>query len=188
MTWNLWQKSQKIIKKISSIESKFDFRKMKQRDRVLKSGFIILFSLFVLSSCNSNVVYNENKSVDEKAWKAEDKVHYLVQIDDTTRKYKLALNVRNTTDYPYCNVYFFMNTILPDGSITKRDTIECNLAYPDGTWKGKGRSDLRDNRFWIAKNIEFAKKGEYVFELYQATTDSTLSGIVDVGLHIEYQD
>lgn len=148
--------------------------------------FMCLF--FVFCSCNSNVIYDENKSVDEKAWAAKDKVYYQVDIKNTAMKYKVALNVRNTTDYPYSNIYFFMNTILPDGTITKRDTIECYLAYPDGTWKGKGSSKVRDNRFWIAKNVEFKQQGRYVFELYQATTDTTLSGIVDVGLHIEYQD
>jgi gliding motility-associated lipoprotein GldH len=62
------------------------------------------------------------------------------------------------------------------------------LAYPDGTWKGKGSSKIRDNRFWIAKNIKFEQKGKYTFELRQATVDSTLKGICDVGLHLEYQD
>lgn len=154
----------------------------------MKLCFVIPFCLFIFVACNSNVVYDENKAVNEKAWSAKDKVYYEVEIKDTTKKYKVALNVRNTTDYPYGNVYFFMTTILPDGKITKRDTIECYLAYPDGTWKGKGRSDLRDNRFWIAKNVEFKQEGLYVFEIYQATTDTTLSGIADVGLHIEYQD
>lgn len=158
------------------------------RKKILKLCFVIPFCVFVFAACNSNVVYDKNKSVDEKAWSAKDKLFYEVEITDTTQQYKVALNVRNTTDYPYSNVYFFMTTILPDGKITKRDTIECYLAYPDGNWKGKGRSDLRDNRFWIAKNVEFKQKGKYVFEIYQATTDSTLSGIADVGLHIEYQD
>ena len=115
-------------------------------------------------------------------------ISYEVDITDTIKSYKLAINIRNTIEYPYSNIYFYMNTILPNGKVTKCDTIECYLAYPDGTWKGKGNSKIRDNRFWIAKNIKFEQKGKYTFELRQATIDSTLKGICDVGLHLEYQD
>ncbi len=146
-----------------------------------------IFSALVFCACNSDVVYNENKKVNERGWKAEDKLCFEFDVDDPAARYKLALNIRNTTDYPYSNVYFFLSTILPDGTVTRKDTIECVLAYPDGTWKGKGSSNVKDNRFWIAKDVSFKQKGRYVFELRQATTDTLLVGVRDVGLHIEYQ-
>ena len=46
--------------------------------------FVCLF--FVFCSCNSNVIYDENKSVDEKAWAAKDKVYYQVDIKNTAMK------------------------------------------------------------------------------------------------------
>ncbi len=149
--------------------------------------FAVVAGVFFVS-CNSNVVYDQNEEVDERGWQMGERLYYEVAIEDTLSKYKIALNVRNTTDYPYSNVYFFLNTILPDGKITKRDTIECYLAHPDGTWKGKGSSNVKDNRFWIAKNVVFKQKGTYIFEIYQATSDSSIVGLRDVGLHIEYQD
>ncbi len=164
------------------------FASLKRRFNSLTLCFVFAVLGLAASSCNSDVVYDENIAVNEHSWSAEQKLRYEVSINDTTKKYKLALNVRNTTEYPYSNVYFFMNTILPEGKITKRDTIECALAYSDGTWKGKGSSNVKDNRFWIAKNVEFSQSGTYIFEIYQATLDSSLVGIRDVGLHIEYQD
>ncbi|MEE0895804.1 MAG: hypothetical protein U0M28_07555, partial [Bacteroidales bacterium] len=71
------------------------------RNKILKLCFVIPFCVFVFAACNSNVVYDKNKSVDEKAWSAKDKLFYEVEITDTTQQYKVALNVRNTTDYPY---------------------------------------------------------------------------------------
>lgn len=162
--------------------------KFKQHSEGLKHCFLFLLFFCLFASCNSNVVYDENKTIDSKSWKADDKIFYEFDVKNTSSKYKMALNVRNTTDYPYNNIYFFMKTILPDGSITRTDTIECYLAYPDGTWKGKGSFNVKDNRFWIAKNVEFKQKGRYVFKIYQATSDSSLIGIRDIGLHIEYQD
>ncbi|MEE0889080.1 MAG: gliding motility lipoprotein GldH [Bacteroidales bacterium] len=156
--------------------------------KVIISQISILLVAILFSACNNNVVYDENKEVDQQAWKTTDKLYYEVDITDTIKDYKLAINIRNTIEYPYSNIFFYMNTILPNGKVTKCDTIECYLAYPDGTWKGKGSSKIRDNRFWIAKNIKFEQKGKYTFELRQATIDSTLKGICDVGLHLEYQD
>ena len=156
--------------------------------KVIISQISILLVAILFSACNNNVVYDENKEVNQQAWKTTDKLYYEVEITDTIKDYKLAINIRNTIEYPYSNIFFYMNTILPNGKVTKCDTIECYLAYPDGTWKGKGSSKIRDNRFWIAKNIKFEQKGKYTFELRQATIDSTLKGICDVGLHLEYQD
>ena len=156
--------------------------------KVIISQISILLVAILFSACNNNVVYDENKEVNQQAWKTIDKLYYEVDITDTIKDYKLAINIRNTIEYPYSNIFFYLNTILPNGKVTKCDTIECYLAYPDGTWKGKGSSKIRDNRFWIAKNIKFEQKGKYTFELRQATIDSTLKGICDVGLHLEYQD
>lgn len=156
--------------------------------KVIISKISILLVVILFSACNNNVVYDENKEVNQRAWKTTDKLYYEIDITDTIKSYKLAINIRNTIEYPYSNIYFYMNTILPNGKVTKCDTIECYLAYPDGTWKGKGNSKIRDNRFWIAKNVKFEQKGKYTFELRQATIDSTLKGICDVGLHLEYQD
>lgn len=154
----------------------------------IKHSVFLLFAFLLFVSCNKNVVYDQNQQVNQESWKTNDKLYYEVDIKDTTKVYKLAINIRNTIDYPYSNIYFYLNTILPNGKVTKKDTIECYLSYPDGTWKGKGNANLKDNRFWIAKNIKFEQSGKYIFELRQATTDTTLRGISDVGLHIEYQD
>ena len=156
--------------------------------KTIISRITILLIAISFTACNVNVVYDENKEVNQESWKTTDKLYYEIDIKDTLKTYKLAINIRNTVEYPYSNIYFYMNTILPDGKVTKRDTIECYLAYPDGTWKGKGNSRIKDNRFWIAKNVKFNQIGKYTFELRQATTDSLLKGISDVGLHLEYQD
>lgn len=156
--------------------------------KTIISRITILLIVISFTACNVNVVYDENKEVNQESWKTTDKLYYEIDIKDTLKTYKLAINIRNTVEYPYSNIYFYMNTILPDGKVTKRDTIECYLAYPDGTWKGKGNSRIKDNRFWIAKNVKFNQIGKYTFELRQATTDSLLKGISDVGLHLEYQD
>ncbi|MFA6199964.1 MAG: gliding motility lipoprotein GldH [Bacteroidales bacterium] len=147
-------------------------------------GFILLSFLF--TSCNPDVVYDENKKVNEKGWNMNDRVEFDVNIKDTLRLYDFAINLRNTIEYPNCNIFFFIKTTYPDGSITRCDTVECYLAYLDGPWTGKGSGRIKDNRFWFTKNVVFPQKGKYRFEIQQATRDTNLVGIANVGLHIEY--
>ncbi|MFA6367691.1 MAG: gliding motility lipoprotein GldH [Bacteroidales bacterium] len=149
-------------------------------------GFIILSTSIILASCNQNVVYDESKKVDPKGWNINDRVEFEVEIKDTVKFYDFAINLRNTTNYPNSNIFFFIKTIYPDGSITKSDTVECYLAYMDGSWTGKGSGRIKDNRFWFTQRVVFPQKGVYKFEIQQATRDTNLVGISDVGLHIEY--
>ncbi len=144
---------------------------------------------FSLSSCNSDVLFDKSRKVDSKGWNMNDKKEFDLEVSqsDALYSYRFAINLRNTTDYKYNNIFFFVTTIYPDGSITKQDTVECILMNVDGTWKGKGNSNVKDNRFWFAKNVKFPQKGKYTFKITQATKDTILSGIKDVGLHIEKQ-
>jgi gliding motility-associated lipoprotein GldH len=149
--------------------------------------FIMGLSLICfLGSCNSDIVYDNTQTVNEKAWKRKDKLEFVVNITDTHSFYDFALNVRNTTDYPYCNIYFFVKTTFPDGSVRMQDTVECYVAYLDGGWNGNGSGHIKDNRFWFTQKVAFPQKGKYRFEITQATRDTSLLGIKDVGLHIEY--
>jgi len=96
------------------------------------------------------------------------------------------LNVRNGPEYPYSNIFIFMNTVFPDGQIA-RDTIELTLADYDGRWLGSGMGSVKFSRFLFQKNVQFKQAGTYRFILEQAMRVRELSGIHDVGLRIEKQ-
>lgn len=153
--------------------------------RIMSAALLVL----VLYSCNGNVLFDSNQSIKAAKWDMQDKKSFVVKVNDVDKlySYKFAINLRNTTDYKYNNIFFFITTIYPDGSVTKKDTVECELTYPDGSFKGKGNANIKDNRFWFAKNVTFKQKGEYVFKIEQSTKDTVLTGIKDVGLHIEKQ-
>ncbi|MDR0971767.1 MAG: gliding motility lipoprotein GldH [Bacteroidales bacterium] len=152
----------------------------------------VFFSLFLsiiailFFCCNNNIVYDETQKVNEKGWNMNEKKIFKVDIQDTIQRYDFAINLRNTTQYKNSNIFFFIKTIYPDNSITLCDTIECYLTYLDGSWVGKGSGRLKDNRFWFSHSVTFPQKGEYVFEIQQATRDTNLIGISDIGIHIEY--
>ena len=147
--------------------------------------FILAVPLFL--SCDSKRFYENNKKIAQGVWKRSDKIRFEVTIPDTLIKYDFYLNVRNDLDYPYANLYFFIDTQSPAG-MSHRDTVECQLADYAGKWLGKGIGSVKFNRFLFQKGIRFRVAGKYIFELEQAMRVKDLKGIRDVGLRIETEE
>ena len=142
------------------------------------------FLVFLFIACDSKRFYEENKVIPEGVWNRSNKIHFEVNNIDTTGHYTFFLNVRNSLDYPYCNLYLFLTTLFPDGN-TGKDTVECQLAEYSGKWYGTGAGSVKFNRFLFQKNVRFNYKGTYTFEVEQAMRVTDLKGITDIGIRIE---
>ncbi len=146
-------------------------------------SLIITIQLF-LFSCDTKSIYDKDKRIENSVWNRKDTMKFNVEINDTISLHNFYINIRNSTDYKYSNIYFFIKTDFPDGNnIT--DTVECTLADIDGKWRGKGIGKIKDNRFLLKKGIRFLQKGVYTFEFQQAMRVKNLSGIEDIGIRIE---
>jgi gliding motility-associated lipoprotein GldH len=146
---------------------------------------LALFGLLLIAAaCDSRRVYEDYEAVDENGWMPRDQKHFEVMIRDTLKLYNLYINVRNTSDYPYSNLFLFVHTRFPDGK-QFTDTVECQLADPSGKWLGKGPGKIKDNQFTFRKGINFPHGGRYTFSIEQAMRENYLKGIHDIGLRIE---
>jgi len=145
----------------------------------------IIFAILpvVFYSCNTNIVIDQNISLPQEGWHKNDAVTFNVNINDSINSFKFKLNIRNTTDYRYSNLYLFLITELPNGNIS-RDTIECMLANNEGKWLGKGWGNIKENNIILKSNLRFPLTGNYRFLLQQAMRVDTLKGINDIGLSI----
>ncbi|MBQ6727121.1 MAG: gliding motility lipoprotein GldH [Bacteroidales bacterium] len=139
----------------------------------------------LLTACNNGVYYSEHIDVDEDGWNMYDTKYFNVDVDDSLRLFNFFVDLRNTNDYPYSKTFLFIKTTFPDGGIAM-DTMECPLADPEGQWYGKSSGRYIDNRYFLRKNVIFPRKGRYTFSITQATRDTNLVGIKDVGIVIEY--
>lgn len=146
---------------------------------------IMAVALCLLTACNSNVYYSEHIDVDEEGWNMFDTKHFNVDVDDSMHLFNFFVDLRNTNDYPYSKTFLFIKTTFPDGGIAM-DTMECPLADPAGQWYGKSSGRYIDNRYFLRKSVIFPRKGKYTFSITQATRDTNLMGIKDVGIVIEY--
>ncbi len=148
---------------------------------------VIIFILAVsLAACDRNRIFEENTVIRNGIWNVKDKVIFSVPIVDPLARYRVMIQVRNAPEYPYNNLYVFMDTRFPDGKIA-RDTIELTLADYDGRWLGSGMGSVKFNRFLLQSGVRFPEKGTYHFEFEQAMRVNELKGIRDFGLRIEQQ-
>jgi gliding motility-associated lipoprotein GldH len=151
---------------------------------------IILLLLFILTvvttSCDPGRVFEEHVALKKGIWNVRNEIPFNVTISDLVSRYNVYLNVRNGQEYPYSNLYLFMNTTSPDGNIA-RDTIELTLADYDGRWLGSGMGSVKFSRFQFQKGFKFTQGGNYRFTFEQAMRVNDLKGIYDIGLRIEKQ-
>jgi len=147
-------------------------------------SLLILSMTIFLSSCRSDIYFGKSHAIHNEAWHLNNIAEFPVSIFDVQQDYRLILSVRNTTDYPYSNIYFFFTTIYPDQTV-RRDTIECMLADRTGRWLGSGFGRIRESNFLIRDPLSTPLAGEYRFIIQHGMRDEALNGITDVGITIE---
>jgi gliding motility-associated lipoprotein GldH len=146
--------------------------------------FFTVCSLLILQSCDPSRVYEKNIKIPDGIWEKEHKVGFEVFIDDTASAHNLYVNVRNTSLYPFSNLYLFIETMAPSGH-TIRDTFEVILADDRGKWLGSGLGDIWDLQQIYKRNVRFAQRGNYFIQYQQAMRMDRLPFVLDTGLRIE---
>jgi gliding motility-associated lipoprotein GldH len=148
------------------------------------SFVLVLTSLFLLLSCNSNVIFSDSKAMNDKTWNLRDIPSFNVPITDTINSHNVNFTIRTGSEYPFRNIYLFVTTVSPDGkSIT--DTLQYKLADEKGNWLGKGFGDINELNLTYKSNVYFPVKGTYQFNIQHGMRMENLKGVYDIGLRIE---
>ncbi|MGK0324498.1 MAG: gliding motility-associated lipoprotein GldH [Psychroserpens sp.] len=152
--------------------------------------------MLVLSivSCDSNRVFDEYQSVSG-AWDKDNAVEFKVTPPDSTNAYNLYVNLRNTENYKFSNLFLIVALNYPNGK-TLKDTLKYKMANPDGSFLGTGFSDIKENKLWYKGHetpFIFNELGEYSISIQHAMRENgsingvdKLEGITDVGFRIEH--
>ena len=158
--------------------------------RVKNSG-ILLLAAILLFSCDKKRVFDEYKSVGS-AWHKDSIVTFDLPVLDSTKRYNLFVNLRDNNNYPFNNLFLIVAIEMPNG-FTKVDTLEYQMANPDGTLLGNGFSDIKESKLYLREGVKF--RGKYKVHIKQAVRQSgkipgvqELEGITDVGFRIEQKD
>ena len=153
-----------------------------------KNYFFLSLIFFggVVVSCNHNTFYHKTVTLPNETWNMDSTLSYQFTIEDSLQFYSFYIDIRNTTDYPYQNLYLFFTTQFPDGTVFV-DTLNCILSDAYGRWKGTGSGRIKDKRFVLKSKVRFPQKGNYVFSAQQAMRETDLQGITDFGITLQYE-
>jgi len=144
----------------------------------------LIFSVFIgLTSCDNNVIYENNQSFEDNTWKYDDVKTFSFTMTDSMTPCKIYLNMRTTLDYEFSNVYMNLISNYPNGAIDT-SALEFFLAEPDGKWLGNISGTVIENKAMIMKGY-LTHTGTYTFKLEQAMFDNNLGEILDVGIRVE---
>lgn len=147
----------------------------------------LLLMILLITSCTSKDVYLQYFPVNESGWSKDSIFTFDIQINDSTTDFNLYVNIRNRGEYPYQNLWLFLEKISPDSVVT-RDTIEFYLADNSGKWLGSGAGSTFEMPVLYQQNIKFQTTGTYHYKITQGMRDSVLAGINDVGMRLERVD
>jgi gliding motility-associated lipoprotein GldH len=145
---------------------------------------LILTGLTTIYSCDRKRVFESYNPLPKRGWEKDSVLTYSCEIKDALISYNLYLNVRNSVDYPYSNIWLFVTTTPPVG-VAKTDTIELALADPTGKWFGSGYGKFRDNKFAFRNGLYFTNAGMYNFTIRHGMRSDVLEGISDIGIRVE---
>jgi gliding motility-associated lipoprotein GldH len=149
--------------------------------------FVCLIIISFLTCCAKNEIYDKTYSFSGDSWKYDEPVDFEFTVPDTSRSYDIYLHIRNSGSYSYSNIWLFLEVSAPNGNVLK-DTLEIILADNAGRWLGKGIWNVNEMQVPYKHDVFFINRGIYQLSVQHAMRDSTLEGIMNVGLRMQYHN
>jgi gliding motility-associated lipoprotein GldH len=147
---------------------------------------LLLFIAIVSVSCGKKPVYNEFRMIPAEGWQVDSRCDFEVDMNDTTQLFNLYVDVRHSGNYPYQNLWLFVERMSPDSTVVK-DTIACDLADYKGKWLGVGSGSIYLLTVpYLQQKVEI--QGKYIFKIVHGMRDEVLHGVHAIGLRIESED
>lgn len=149
--------------------------------------FAVLTLVFVLVACDENRIYDENKEIPNQSWEYENVIPFEAEIEDTSLRYNVYVNLRHTNQYSNSNLWILLYTTFPSGERLER-RVELPLASKEGKWYGNHSGSMVNHQILIQPKAVFPEIGTYKFEIEQNMRRNPLTEILDVGIRIEKAD
>ena len=146
-------------------------------------GLIFISTVLTNVSCSHKEIFFEYHSFANDEWKRSDTAVFYVKIEDKSQPYDVSVELRHNDDYPFSNIYMFVDYKTPDGKTFTNLVKDEELADIYGKWNGKGLS-LYNRSIMYQSAILFPDTGTYVYSVRQGMRIDPLKGISDVGLKV----
>ncbi len=150
--------------------------------QIINSIILVLLSV-VLFSCGEQPFYEKVVAFDDREWKLDVKPKYVFEVEDVSKEYDFTLSLRTSTDYQYSNLWIFMKTITPDGTIA-REPFEIIITKDDGSWVGEKSGSVVTTPLYF-RSRKLPKAGKYTFIIEQGITQSVVDEVHDLTFMVE---
>lgn len=151
---------------------------------------LLLIFCIALIGCDKERIFDEYKAVPNE-WHRDSTINFNISQIDSVKNYNLFINVRNNSDFRFSNLFLIAEIQFPQGKVIS-DTLEYQMAEPDGTWLGTGFGDIKENKLWYKEGVQFSEPGTYEVRIKHAMREigetegiTDLEGITDIGFRIE---
>ncbi len=157
-------------------------------------GFSLL-ALFAINACkdNSTRVFEKNIEIEDGNWNREEVKEFEIEIPDSSLQYNLLYNIRNTSRYPYYNLYLSMELADSSGNRLNLQEHELYLFDPSTgkpagqkSFFGKGSlGDIYDQTYPAYVRVRFPYTGKYTVKIKQfMRNESFIPHVLSVGLRV----
>ncbi len=148
--------------------------------------FFLSLAIIGLKSCERGVVYSEFVTFQEQGWHQTEPAEFVVDVADTIAFYNVELFINTYKEYPYRNLYLFLETIYPNGTMS-RDTLEFLFQTEAGRYLGKCNNTSCRNEYLFRQNLRFEHTGPHILRFIQAmrSSDGNLPYIRQFGIKIK---
>lgn len=164
-------------------------QKLKMKKKTFLNS-ILLLVIFCFFSCDKSQVFDEYYTF-KNGWDKKNTINFTFEQEISKKPNNLFINLRTTDEYEFNNLFLIAKLEQPSGKI-KVDTLEFQMANPDGTMLGEGFSDIKESKLWYKEKYVFSEKGTYKVSFQQAVRQTgkvkgveKLQGITEIGFRIE---
>lgn len=155
-----------------------------------KIGLLLLVWSTCLA-CDGNRVFDDYQHMENSKWNRDAPVSFQFAILDTVSKNELFIQIRNTEEYGFNNLFVITRLEYPNG-FQEIDTLEYKMTDDFGNWLGNGYTNIKENKLFYKESFVFPVSGNYNITIQQAMRKRDqvegiqfLEGISDVGFRVE---
>ncbi|WP_118193457.1 gliding motility lipoprotein GldH [Albibacterium indicum] len=136
-----------------------------------------------LIACKDQPLIDQNKNITERRWFREQEQYFTVKVDQPATSYDLFLNLRNSIDFQFSDLYLQIQQKNPDSSRFNY-SVKIKMTNGEGLWRGNGSGTIYSQQVRFLSDYQFPDSGTYIFSIKQNMRANPVEGIHDVGFRI----
>ncbi|MDC1217291.1 gliding motility lipoprotein GldH [Flavobacteriaceae bacterium] len=158
----------------------------------LHSGisFLVLICFFC---CVSEEEFSLQRAISKKGLTQRPMVFEIPSTALKGKPQNIFIWLRNTSKYEFSNI-FLIASLKVNNETRIQDTLEFAMTNNNGSWLGKGFTEIKENKLWWKEGLIIPNEGPVQIEIAQAMRNNgkldgvpELKGIISLGISIEDQ-